>query len=189
MLEPGDLRARVLVMLADIDYWRIGESAALTLAERALVDARDPLMRARCHVAIAMYAGTVDLPKAAVSARAAVALLEPHADAEAGLVAAALAAWFVPSSSSVTASTPRRPTGRSPSSRARRLRRSTHASCSSSASGSDTSTTSKARGGSSTQAEGQARDEGDDSSLANILLNRVILGDLGRRARRGHRAG
>src|SRR5207244_10895628 len=52
-LEPGDLRARALLALVDIDYWRSGESAATTLAEEALADARDPVLRARCQDAVA----------------------------------------------------------------------------------------------------------------------------------------
>src|SRR5205823_7994291 len=68
-LEPGDLRARALLALVEIDYWRSGEAAATTLAEEALADARDPVLKARCHAAVALYAGTVDLPKAAASAR------------------------------------------------------------------------------------------------------------------------
>ena len=35
-LEPGDLLARALLTLAEIDYWRRGESAALALGEEAL---------------------------------------------------------------------------------------------------------------------------------------------------------
>ncbi len=91
-LEPGDLRARALLTLAEIDYWRKGESAAAALAEVALLDARDPVVQARCHAAIAMYAGTVDLTKAAAAARAALALLDGLPHTEPGLVAAALGA-------------------------------------------------------------------------------------------------
>jgi DNA-binding CsgD family transcriptional regulator len=91
-LAPGDLRARALLVLAEIDYWRKGESAATALAEEALRDARDPLLQARCQAVIAMYAGTVDLPRAAAAARAALELLEGLPEAEPGLVAAALSA-------------------------------------------------------------------------------------------------
>jgi DNA-binding NarL/FixJ family response regulator len=91
-LPPGDLRARALLTLVEIDYWRSGESAATALAEEALADARDPVLKARCHAAVALYAGTVDLPKAASSAREALALLETVQDADPGLVAAALSA-------------------------------------------------------------------------------------------------
>src|SRR5436305_569566 len=41
-LEPGDLRARALLALAEIEYWRSGESAALALGEEALASAEDP---------------------------------------------------------------------------------------------------------------------------------------------------
>ena len=91
-LGPGNLRALALLKLAEIDYWRRGESAAMEAAEEAQDSATDPLVRARSHVAIAMYAGTVDLRKAAAAGRAALALLEPHPDADPGLVAAALSA-------------------------------------------------------------------------------------------------
>ena len=91
-LQPGDLRARALLALVEIDYWGRGESAATALAEEALADARDPVLKARCHVVVAGYAGTVDLPKAATSAREALALLEGVAEPDPGLVAAALGA-------------------------------------------------------------------------------------------------
>lgn len=91
-LGPGDLRARALLALAEIDFWRKGESAAVDLGEEALLAARDPLVRARCYASIALYAGTVDLPKAAAAARAALALLEAIPDADPGLVATALSA-------------------------------------------------------------------------------------------------
>jgi DNA-binding CsgD family transcriptional regulator len=174
-LEPGDLRARVLILLADIDYWRSGESAALELAEQALVDARDPLTQARCNVAIAMYAGTVDLAKAAVNGRAAVALLESLAEADSGLLAAALGAMvraelFLGNGFEAETAT-----------RALALEQNAPLAAV------DTRIVFKlgqwlryvddfdgARR-QMEQAETQARDEGDDSSLANILLNRVIL--------------
>jgi DNA-binding CsgD family transcriptional regulator len=91
-LDPGDLRARALLTLVDVEYWRRGDSAATALAEEALADARDPVLKARCHAAVALYAGTVDLPKAAAAAREALALLDGVPDPDPGLVAAALSA-------------------------------------------------------------------------------------------------
>ena len=91
-LQPGDLRARTLLTLVEIEYWRSGESTATALAEEALADAHDPVLKARCHVSVALYAGTVDLPKAAASAQEALALLETVPDPDPGLVAAALSA-------------------------------------------------------------------------------------------------
>ena len=91
-LEPGDVLAHALLTLAEIDYWRKGESAAVVLAEEALGTAHGALVRGRCQAAIAMYAGTVDLAKAAAAARAALELLEARPDAEPGLVAQALGA-------------------------------------------------------------------------------------------------
>jgi DNA-binding CsgD family transcriptional regulator len=181
-LEPGDLRARALLILVDIDYWRSGESAATALAEEALADARDPVLRARCHAAVALFAGTVDLPRAAASAREALALLEGVPDAEPGLVAAALSArvradLFLGDGFD-----------RDTATRALALEESGPPATV------DTRVVFKLGqwlryiddfDGARTSledAEQQAREEGDDSSLANILLNRVIVatwaGDL-----------
>ena len=91
-LPAGDLRSRALLTLGDVDYWRAGESTALELAERALATAEGPLQRARCHTAVAIWAGTVDLAKAAAAADAAVAELDELHEADPALVAAALVA-------------------------------------------------------------------------------------------------
>jgi DNA-binding CsgD family transcriptional regulator len=91
-LADGDLRAQALLLLSDIDYWRTGESAALVLAEQALATAVDPLQQARCQTRIALSAGTVDLPRAASAAAAAVELLERQPRTEPALLAAALGA-------------------------------------------------------------------------------------------------
>jgi DNA-binding CsgD family transcriptional regulator len=181
-LPPGDLRARALLTLVEIDYWRSGESAATALAEEALADARDPVLKARCHAAVALYGGTVDLPKAAASAREALALLEGVPDADPGLVAAALSArvradLFLGDGFD-----------RETAMRALALEES----------GPPTTVDTRVVfklgqwlryiddfDGARTSlehAEQQAREEGDESSLANILLNRVIVatwaGDL-----------
>ena len=181
-LQPGDLRARALLILVEIDYWRRGESAATTLAEEALADARDPVLKARCHAAVALYAGTVDLPKAAASAREALALLERVPDPDPGLVAAALSArvradLFLGDGFD-----------RETAMRALALEESGPPATV------DTRVVFKLGqwlryiddfDGARTSlehAEQQAREEGDESSLANILLNRVIVatwaGDL-----------
>ena len=185
-LPPGDLRARALLTLVEIEYWGSGESTATALAEEALADARDPVLRARCHAAVALYAGTVDLPKAAASAREALALLEDVPDADPGLVAAALSAriradLFLGDGFD-----------RETAMRALALEESSPPATV------DTRVVFKlgqwlryvddldgARAHLE-QAEQQAREEGDESSLANILLNRVIVatwaGDLGEAA-------
>ena len=181
-LEPGDLRARALLTLVEIEYWRSGESAATALAEEALADARDPVLRARCHAAVALYAGTVDLPKAAASAREALALLENVPDPDPGLVAAALSArvradLFLGDGFD-----------RETALRARALEESSPPATV------DTRVVFKlgqwlryiddfaGAGAALEQAQQQAHEEGDESSLANILLNRVIVatwaGDL-----------
>jgi DNA-binding NarL/FixJ family response regulator len=181
-LQPGDLRARALLTLVEIDYWRSGESAATALAEEALADARDPVLKARCHAALALYAGTVDLPKAAASAREALALLEGVPDPDPGLVAAALGArvraelFLGDGFDQETAM------------RALALEESSPPATV------DTRVVFKlgqwlryiddldGAGARLEEAEQQAREEGDESSLANILLNRVIVatwaGDL-----------
>jgi DNA-binding NarL/FixJ family response regulator len=181
-LQPGDLRARALLTLVEIDYWRSGESAATTLAEEALADAQDPVLKARCHAAVALYAGTVDVPKAAASARAALALLEGVPDPDQGLVAAALSArvradLFL--GDGFDRETATRALGLEESGPPATV---------------DTRVVFKlgqwlryvddfdgARA-SLERAEQQASEEGDESSLANILLNRVIVatwaGDL-----------
>jgi len=181
-LPPGDLRARALLTLVEIDYWGTGESAATALAEEALADARDAVLQARCHAAIALFAGTVDLPKSAASARAALALLAEVPDPDPGLVAAALSArvradlFLGDGFDEATAM------------RALELEESNPPATV------DTRVVFKlgqwlryvddldgARAYLE-QAEQQAHEEGDESSLANILLNRVIVatwaGDL-----------
>jgi DNA-binding NarL/FixJ family response regulator len=181
-LQPGDLRARALLTLVEIDYWRSGESAATALAEEALADARDPVLKARCHAAVALYAGTVDLPKAAASAREALALLESVPDPDPGLVAAALGArvradLFL--GDGFDEKTALRALALEERNRPATV---------------DTRVVFKlgqwlryiddldGAGARLEEAEQQAREEGDESSLANILLNRVIVatwaGDL-----------
>jgi DNA-binding CsgD family transcriptional regulator len=185
-LPRGDLRARALLTLVEIEYWGSGESTATALAEEALADARDPVLRARCHAAVALYAGTVDLPKAAASAQEALALLEDVPDADPGLVAGALSAriradLFLGDGFD-----------RETAMRALALEESSPPATV------DTRVVFKlgqwlryvddldgARAHLE-RAEQQAREEGDESSLANILLNRVIVatwaGDLGEAA-------
>jgi DNA-binding CsgD family transcriptional regulator len=72
----GDLRARALLLRADIVYWRIGEAAALVLAEEALDSTTDPLLRARAYAQIAAHEGTHDVRRAAATAGQALELLE-----------------------------------------------------------------------------------------------------------------
>ena len=72
----GDLRARALLLRADIVYWRSGETAALELAERALDSTTDTVLRARAYAQIAGHAGTHDVPRAATAAATALELLE-----------------------------------------------------------------------------------------------------------------
>jgi len=181
-LPPGDQRARARLTVAEIDFWRVGESAAMALAEQALADARDRVLKARCHTAVALYAGTVDLPKAAAAAREALRLLEVVSDPDPSLVSGALGArvradLFLGDGFD-----------RETAMRALALE------ASSPPATVDTRVVFKlgqwlryiddfdgARA-SLEQAEQDAHEEGDESSLANILLNRVIVatwaGDL-----------
>jgi hypothetical protein len=77
----ADLRARALLHLSDLVYRRIGESEASAVARQALAAARDPILRARCQAALAMWSGTIDVVAAAAAARSAVEALEvAHAD-------------------------------------------------------------------------------------------------------------
>jgi len=91
-LPGGDLCARASLSLAEIEYWRCGESAAVRLTERALRDAADPLLRARLFASIAMHGATSDLPRAAEAARASLEILEVQSDADSALIATALSA-------------------------------------------------------------------------------------------------
>ena len=174
-LEPGDVLAHALLTLAEIDYWRKGESAAVVLAEEALGTAHGALLRGRCQAAIAMYAGTVDLAKAAAAARAALELLEARPDAEAGLVAQALGAkiradLFLGKGFDAEAAQRARslqdeaPPAEVDSRLVFKLGQWLRYV--------DDLDGARARLAESEQA---ARDEGDDSSLANILLNRVVV--------------
>jgi DNA-binding CsgD family transcriptional regulator len=171
----GDQHARALLLLSDIEYWRMGESAALALNEAALAAAVDPLMRARCYAMVAMSAGTVDVPKAAVAARAALDLLDGSTNSEPQLVATALAAriradLFLGEGLDVEAAE-----------RALALESQAPPAAVDSRVGFklgqwlryvDDFDGARAR---LDEAEQQARDEGDESSLGNILLNQLIV--------------
>ena len=175
VLEPGELRACALLTLAEIEYWRSGESAAVAVSEEALAASDDPLLRARCQTQIAGYAGTVDLPKAAAAAQTAVELLDEVGDADPALIAAALsvgvrARLFLGEGFD-----------RSAANRALELESSAPPATV------DNRVAFKlaqwlryvdeldAARAQLDQVERQARDEGDESSLGNILLNRVIV--------------
>jgi DNA-binding CsgD family transcriptional regulator len=174
-LPPGDLRARALLLLAEIDYWRAGESAAISLAEEAAAEATEPSLRARSLAFVAMWAGTADVPRAAEAARASLELLEAD-EADPALLALALGAHVradlflgngldVEGAERALQAELAGPPPPAVDTRivfklgqwlryvddldGARLRLE--------------------------QAEGQAREEGDESSFANILLNRTLL--------------
>jgi DNA-binding CsgD family transcriptional regulator len=174
-LPAGDLRARALLLLAEIDFWRAGESAAIRLAEQAAGEATDRSLRARCHAFVAMWAGTADVPKAAVAARASLELLE-EGDADPALLSLALGAhvradFFLGNGLDVEAAEraleaelagppPPAVDTRMVFKLGQWLRYV------------DDLDGARLR---LEQAEGQAREEGDESSFANILLNRTLL--------------
>jgi DNA-binding CsgD family transcriptional regulator len=174
-LPPGDLRARALLLLAEIDFWRAGESAAIRLAEQAAGEATDRSLRARCHAFVAMWAGTANVPKAAEAARASLELLE-EGDADPALLSLALGArvradFFLGNGLDAEAAEraleaelagppPPAVDTRMVFKLGQWLRYV------------DDLDGARLR---LEQAEGQAREEGDESSLANILLNRTLL--------------
>jgi DNA-binding CsgD family transcriptional regulator len=176
-LPGGDTRARAMLSLAEIAYWRDGESTAVRLAERALPETADPLLRARLLASIAMHAATSDLPRAGDAARGSLEILGAHADADPALVATALSArvradLFLG-----------RGLDREAAARALELEREAAAP----SAAVDARVPFKlgqwlryvddfagARGYLEL-AERAALDEGDESSLANILLNRTLL--------------
>ena len=90
--SDGDLRARALLHLCDVTGWQSGEAAAMDLAEQAFESAVDPLLRARCMALVAVHAGTRDAERASSAAREALALLAGHEETEPALAALALAA-------------------------------------------------------------------------------------------------
>jgi DNA-binding NarL/FixJ family response regulator len=176
-VPPGDLTARALLQLADIEYWRGGESAALATGTAALEAAADPLLRARCLAGIAMHAGTSDLPRAATAARESLEVLAGHDDTEPELVSLALSArvradLFLGLG-----------LDREAADRALRLERSSEAP----PAAVDTRIAFKlgqwlryvddfdGSRGHLVAVERAALEEGDESSLANILLNRTLL--------------
>jgi DNA-binding CsgD family transcriptional regulator len=176
-LAPGDGRSRALMALAEIDYWRKGESTATGLVEEALESADSMVQRARCLTQLAIYAGTVDLEQAGSAARAACELLEGHENEEPTLAAAALGArvradLFL---------------GRGYDAEAASRAQALELSAASPPAAVDARIGFKlgqwlryvddldgARANLD-EAEQQTRDEGDDASLANILLNKVVV--------------
>ena len=175
--SPATSRARALLVLAEIDYWRKGESAATALVGgRRCATPASRLVQARCQVAIAMYAGTVDLAEGGRrrtrrprAARRAAGSPSP------GLVAAALSArvradLFLGEGFDAEAAE-----------RALELERGAPPAAADQRvvfklgqwlRYVDDLDGARAR---LVQSEQAARDEGDESSLANILLNRMIV--------------
>ena len=88
--SDSDLRARALLLLSNLVYRRAGESQASVVAREALAAARDPILRARCQAWLAVWSATVDVVAAAAAARDAVSALE-NADADAEIRSFALA--------------------------------------------------------------------------------------------------
>ena len=89
-VPPGDLRARILLVLSELAFRREGESVATCLAHEAADCARDPRVRARSLAMLSNWAGTHDLQLAADAARRSLELVD-GLDVDSGLVAFALA--------------------------------------------------------------------------------------------------
>jgi DNA-binding CsgD family transcriptional regulator len=170
----GDLRARALLVLSDVAGWQSGEAAATELAEQAFEAADDSFLRARAKAAVAMASGTHDAAYAASAAREALALLERLGRAEPALTAFALGAQ-------VRADLFRGGGfDREAAERALELERAAPPAAV------DTRMPFKVAQWSRYvddldrarallhEAEATAREEGDESSLPNILLNRVL---------------
>ncbi len=89
-LGPGDLLARTLLLRSELVYRRSGETEARRLALEAVAVAESDVVRARCQATLAGWAGTVDAAGAEAAAAEAVAALEA-AGADSALVSFALA--------------------------------------------------------------------------------------------------
>src|SRR4051794_20364154 len=89
-MPEGDLHARALLLLSGLVYRRAGESDASVVGRQALASARDPVLRARCWATLAGWIGTVDVAGAAAAAQAALDILD-ETDADPGVHAFALA--------------------------------------------------------------------------------------------------
>jgi DNA-binding CsgD family transcriptional regulator len=79
-----------LLLRSGLVYRRAGESEASVVAREAVETADDPLLQARCQAVLAGWAGTVDATQAATAARAAIESLE-GSGADPGLLSFALA--------------------------------------------------------------------------------------------------
>lgn len=86
----GDLRARALLLLSELVYRQKGEIEAAELTREALATAVDPILRVRCHVRLAGWATTSNLEQAAADLEAASAILATSSAQEPGLRAAVL---------------------------------------------------------------------------------------------------
>jgi len=91
-LPPGNVRARVLLMLAQVDYWRLGEGAAVVLVEQAVAEAVDPEIVTMAYVSLASYAGTREVERASWAAERALAHLRELPSAPPALASAAYSA-------------------------------------------------------------------------------------------------
>ena len=89
-VPEGDVRAEALLLLSGLVYRRAGESEAAVVAREAVAVARDPILQARCQAVLAGWTGTVDTLSAAEAARKAVEALE-KVDADPSLLSFALA--------------------------------------------------------------------------------------------------
>jgi DNA-binding CsgD family transcriptional regulator len=87
---PGDMSARALLLLSELVYRLGGERAAAPVAQDALANARSLVLRARCHVRLASWAATSSVHDAAAHIEAALTLLDRSSERQPGLRASAL---------------------------------------------------------------------------------------------------
>jgi len=87
---PGDLRAHALLLLSVLVFRLRGEPEAAALAREALACAADPIVRVRCHVRLAGWAATSNLAAAAADIESASALLKVSSRKEPELRSAVL---------------------------------------------------------------------------------------------------
>jgi DNA-binding CsgD family transcriptional regulator len=90
-LESGDLKARALLLLADIEYWTKNAAAACARAAHAIEAANDPVLEARCHAVLGISA-VHDVGLSVTEAEAALELLAGSEDEDPATLSLALCA-------------------------------------------------------------------------------------------------
>jgi len=164
-----------LLLLSELVYRQAGETEAAEIAREALESAQEPILRARCHVRLASWAVTSNVRTAAADIDAALALLDRAPEPEPGLRSSVLVnrarvdlflgrgldpATVQRAVELEQAEPPRDVDERAVFARGLWLRY--------------VDDLDSARG-QFAAAQRTAREEGDDSSLVNILFNRMVV--------------